>query len=727
MKMSVDQALRKARSLSHAEAEALYREILVRFPANKRVQQELAALSRPAIENPPADELNAVAAHYHQGRLTQALDLASDLLTRFPHGEILNNITGAIHAGLGRFEQAIHHYDRAIELAPDYFEAFNNRGNALNDHKRSAEAVASFDQAIKLNPNYAEAWMNRGIALRRLGRLDDALASGSKAIKLNPAIGEAYNNRGNTLAAMGRNAEALADLDKAIALKPDSAQAHVNRGNALLALKRADDAIASYDRAIAIAPTHVNAHNNKGSVLRSLKRFDEALASHQTAMRYATGSALTAAELRNVQAHMCLWSDSALDTGLSQLGTGDDAFPPFYMLAFEDSLQRQLLAARNWTAKEYGGGRAATFRPRNPSAKIRIGYFSADFHNHATMYLMARLFELHDRSRFEIHAFSYGPDVQDEMRARLIANVDGFHKVSGLQDDAVAKLARSKGIDIAVDLKGHTQDSRLGIFAHRAAPLQVGYLGYPGTTGSDFIDYLIADEVTVPADFQRFYAEKLAYLPNSYQPNDDSRAIADRVFTRAECGLPDQGFVFACFNNNYKITRAEFDIWARLLNQVDGSVLWLLKDNHWAADNLRREARARGISADRLIFAEKLPQAEHLARQRCADLFLDTFNVNAHTTASDALWAGLPVLTKLGNSFVARVAGSLLTAIDMPELVTQSPAAYEQRALEIATDPALLASLKVKLAANRTTTPLFDTVRYARDIEALFERLIAAS
>jgi predicted O-linked N-acetylglucosamine transferase (SPINDLY family) len=725
MKMSVDQALRKARSLSPQEAMVLYREMLERFPANKRLQQELGALSRPRIENAPGAELEIVVGLYRQRRMAEALGQAVGLLARYPHCEILNNITGALHAALGGFEQAIHCYDKAIALAPDFFEAYNNRGIALNGVHRHDEAVSSFDMAIGLHPDNLEAYMNRGIALRRLRRLEEALASGAKAVKLGPGSAEAYNNRGNTLIDLGRFDEALADFDKAVDLKPDFAEAFVNRGNAQTALQQAVEAIASYDQAIAIAPAHINAHNNRGSMLRRLKRLDEALASHRRALEIAPDSALTQAEIRNLQAHMGLWPDEASDLGPARLGIGDDAFQPFYMLNFEDDPGRQLLCSRNWTSAKYGPGRAVAFRPRSAGARIRVGYFSTDFHNHATMHCMARLFELHDRSRFEIHIFSYGPDVEDEMRKRLTDVVEQFHTVGHLPDGAIAALARDKGIDIAIDLKGHTSGARLGIFAERAAPVQAGLLGFPGTTGSDFIDYVIADKMIIPAGHQPFYSEKVAYLPNCYYPTDNHCPISDRRFTRAELGLPEAGFVFCSFNNTYKIKRTEFDIWMRLLNRIEGSVLWLLEDNDWVAANLRREAQARGVSRDRLVFAERMLPADHLARHQHADLLLDTFLVNAHTTATDALWAGVPVLTKLGNSFVARVAGSVLQSMGLDELITQTPEAYEARALEIATDLAELARLKAKVAQNRLTTALFDSEAYTRDIEALYERMLA--
>jgi predicted O-linked N-acetylglucosamine transferase (SPINDLY family) len=397
------------------------------------------------------------------------------------------------------------------------------------------------------------------------------------------------------------------------------------------------------------------------------------------------------------------------------------------MLTIDDDPARQLHFARTLIAKVAVPKRPAFHSGAGSAGRIRIGYFSSDFHDHATLYLMIGLLEHHDKSRFEIHAFSHGPNKPCEMRERLIDAVDAFHDIDKLSNADAAALARSLRIDIAIDLKGHTDGARTGIFAYGAAPKQVNFLGYPGTMGADFIDHIVADRIVIPEDGQHHFAEQVAYLPNSYQPTDSYRVIADRRFTRAQLGLPDEGFVFCCFNNNYKITPAEFDIWMRLLGGVEGSTLWLLEDNRWASANLRREARARGVDPARLVFAPRMIQSEHLARQACADLFLDTFTVNAHTTASDALWAGLPVVTKLGRSFVARVAGSLLHALDLAELVTQREEDYERLALALATDPARLAAIRARLAANRLSAPLFDTARYTRDIEALYERIHAGT
>ncbi len=727
-KPSVDQALRQARGFARcgkpAEAERICREILERFPANQRVLAELQALSAPqAADHPPPPEADAVIALYYQGRFAEGADMAEGLVARYPRSEITHNIAAAFHTALGHLERSVACCDRALELAPDCVEAHNNRGNALKGLRRFDDAIASFDRALRLKPDYAQAYVNRGIALHDLGRLDEALASYDAGIRLKGDIAEAYNNRGNTLRNLGRHQDALADYDRAIRLKPNYAEAHINRGNALRSLKRPGEAIASYGKSVEIAP-RAEALNNCGAVLKDLKRLDEALACFEAALRIKPDYTLALSESLSLRARMCLWEPTGHADALLRGGPESAAIPPFAMLAVADDPERQLACAKAWVRERYPHSRP--YPPGHaPHRKIRIGYFSADFHNHATMYLMARLFELHDKSRFDIHAFSYGAEARDAMRERLLNAVDAFHDVADLDDRAVADLARSKSIDIAVDLKGYTENTRTGIFCQRAAPIQVGYLGYPGTMGAEFIDYVIGDAVTIPEEARRFYTEAVAYLPNSYQVNDNRRPVSETVFRRADLGLPERGFVFCCFNNTYKISPAEFDIWMRLLARVDGSVLWLLGDNPWAVANLRREAEARGIAADRLVFAERMEAADHLARQRCADLFLDTFKVNAHTTASDALWVGLPVLTKLGASFAGRVAASLLHAVGLPELVADSEAAYERLALELATRPDRLAAVKTKLAVDSSTLPLFDTETYARDIEALFAQLYA--
>jgi predicted O-linked N-acetylglucosamine transferase (SPINDLY family) len=353
--------------------------------------------------------------------------------------------------------------------------------------------------------------------------------------------------------------------------------------------------------------------------------------------------------------------------------------------------------------------------------RIRIGYFSADFRSHATSYLLAELLELHDRERFEVSAFSFGPSSPDPMRQRVESACDRFVDVRGSSDQEVAELARKMEIDIAIDLMGFTHLCRPGIFALRAAPVQVSYLGYPGTMGVPYMDYLIADSTVIPEGDEAGYQEKIIRLPDCYQVNDRKRSIADGAFAREDLGLPREGFVFCCFNNSCKITPRAFDVWMRILERVEGSVLWLLEDNAAASRNLRQEAERRHLSANRLVFAERMPAPAHLARHRAADLFLDTFPYNAHTTASDALWAGLPLLTCLGNTFAGRVAASLLTAVNLPELVAATPKEYEEKAVELAADPRRIDELKSRLVEQRSTATLFDTPRFARYLEAALQ------
>jgi protein O-GlcNAc transferase len=394
---------------------------------------------------------------------------------------------------------------------------------------------------------------------------------------------------------------------------------------------------------------------------------------------------------------------------------------PFVFLHYVDDPKLHLICSTTYLKNKLSTQRPVIRKERSRRRdRARIAYLSADFYQHATSYLMAELFERHDRKRFEPFGISFGIDDGSEMRARVVKAFDHFHDVRGLDDAKVAKLLSELEIDIAIDLKGHTRDDRFGIFAHRPAPIQVSYLGYPGTTGADFIDYVIADEIVLPFDQQPFWSEKIVHLPGCYQVNDRKRQIAERTPTRKECGLPERGFGFCSFNNNCKITPPVFDIWMRLLDKVEGSVLWLLRDNPTAEQNLRREAAARGIDPVRLVFADRLQLAEHLARHRLADLFLDTLPYNAHTTASDALWAGLPVLTCFGKGFAARVAASLLDAVGLPELVTKGLEEYEVLALKLAREPALLSAYRERLEKNRPTAPLFDTDRFRQHIEQAY-------
>jgi len=548
---------------------------------------------------------------------------------------------------------------------------------------------------LEINPDNAETHNYLGVALGNAGKYNEAVASCRRALVLRPDYFEAYQNLGAALGYLGQYEAARECYQKALTINPDSALTYNDLGMVFNNLARHEAAASSYRKAIELDARYIPAYGNWFHQLGLICDWDQ----------------LRDGPLRDL---------TTLEFG----ATDREVLSPFTVLSLTDDADFHRRASQAYGLANYLENPVLGPVARRPAGgRIRVGYFSADFYKHATMWLMAGLFEQHDNTRFEVHAFSFGPERQDEMRTRLCNSVEGFHDVGRYADAEIASLSRSLGIDIAVDLKGYTGDCRTRIFSCRAAPVQVNYLGYPGTLGLPYMDYILADRVLIPPGAERFYTEQVVYLPDSYQVNDRERVITDTLLSRAQAGLPENGFVFCCFNNTYKIMPEEFDIWMRLLDQVEGSVLWLFASNETAERNLRNEASKRGIDPQRLIFAERLPQAEHLARQRLADLFLDTFNCNAHTTASDALWAGLPVLTKLGEGFASRVAGSLLTAVDMPELITTTPAAYEEQALRLATQPQELAVLRGRLRVNLKTSPLFDTQRFARHIEAAYTRM----
>ncbi len=520
---------------------------------------------------------------------------------------------------------------------------------------------------------------------------------------------------------------ALADYDRAILLNPHHAEAHNNRGSALHGLLQFEAALANFDQAILLKPDYADAHANRGNVLLALKQYPAALQAFDHALRLQPGYPYLRGMRLYLKRLLCDWTNTAdeLHAIETAITAGEKVALPFAMLALSPSPAIQKQAAEIYVRDKHPPLNTTPIPSHPGHGKIRIGYFSADFYNHATSYLMAELFERHDHTKFEIIGFSFGPNERDQMHRRVSSAMDRFLDVRSLPDHAIAQLSRGLEVDIAVDLKGFTRDHRAGIFSHRAAPIQVNYLGYPGTMAAPYIDYLIADPTLIPESRQPHYSEKIIYLPDTYQPTDSHRELSTDPITRAEQGLPETAFVFCCFNNTYKITPATFDLWMRILSRVDNSVLWLLEENPAAVGNLKNEAERRGISPERLIFAKPLPQDKHLARHRLADLFLDTTPYNAHTTASDALWSRLPVLTRIGETLAGRVAASLLRAIDLPELVTTTDAAYEDLAVTLAHTPHRLHAIRQRLEHNRVTTPLFDTATFTRHLEAAYTAIHA--
>jgi len=652
----------------------------------------------------------------------EAQNYLNKSLKALPKNALALSNLGNVYFELKEYGNALDAYDKSIKIDPKYEEAYSNKGNTLYELKRFDEALLCHDKSLSLRPEYAQAWSNKGNVLRELKRFDEAIAHFDKSLSLTPDYAEAWSNKGNVLKELKRYDEAIAHYDKALSLKPDYAEAWSNKGNVLKELKRFDEAAAHYDKALSLKPDYAEAWSNKGHVFKELKLYSETIAHFNKALSLKPDIDWLLGDLLHLNMRICSWSGftASLDNISKKVMSNEKVSQPFGLLALSDDSSLHKQSAEIYVQDKY------LFNPvlgpilkRPKKEKIRIGYFSADFRNHAVSFLTAELFELHDKNAFETIAFSFGVDDNSPMRLRLSQAFTQFIDVGEMADLEIAKLSRDLQLDIAVDLGGHTAGGRVGVFSYRVAPIQISYIGYLGTMGANYYDYLLADKTIIPEDLQKFCSEKITYLP-SYQVNDRKRVISDRQFTKAELGLPEVGFIFCCFNNNYKILPATFEGWIRILKAADSSVLFLYAENKWAEKNLREVFEVGGIDSSRLIFASHISIEENLARYRVCDLFLDTFPYNAGTTASDALWAGVPVLTLTGQSFASRVAASLLNAIGLPELIATSQQEYETLAIELALNPQKLVDIKLKLANNRLTTPLFDTPRFAKNLEASY-------
>jgi len=780
---TLDALMAQAQALQRAgrpgEAEGLLREVLRRSPRHFDALHSLGMLALQAGHPQAAADLVAQAlavdpqdagAHANLGYALQVLGRHDEALRSLEHAlalrpdllEALNNRGNTLSA-LGRHDEAIASFDRALALRPDYVEASYNRGNALHAAGRLADALAAYDGVIGVRPDIAQAHNNRARVLQDLGRQEEALAGYERAVALAPQYVQAIVGRGTARLALKAPAAALAEFDAALRLAPQHAGAHEGRGAALLALRRADDAVLAFTRCLELEPARLDArlqrgnalyelrrHEdalrdfdavlaatpdvagvvcNRGNALLELKRYDEAALAFERVMTldgaypYAVGKCVYA------QTMACDWR--GLDTLVAQVHAGVEsgrpAIEPFAYQAIATDPMMLRRCAELFAADQHPAQPALVEPGRHlDNAKIRIGYLGGEFRNQATSILAAELFELHDRQRFELVMFDNGWDDGSALRVRMNAAFDEVVMIAALPDDEAARAVAERRIDILVNLNGWFGLGRTGVFARRPAPLQVNYLGFPGTLGAPYLDAIIADAQTIPVGEEGAYVERVLRLPHSYQPNDRQRAIGAAT-TRAAQGLPDDAIVFACFNNTYKITPATFASWMRILAAVDGSVLWLLQDNDAATRNLRAAAQSHGIAAERLHFAPRIRLDAHLARHACADLFLDTLPYNAHTTASDALWAGLPVLSCRGSTFPGRVGASLLHALGLAdELLVQDVPAFEARAIELARDRARLAHVRERLAQARTTMPLFDTPAYCRALEQVLGDLLKA-
>jgi len=666
----------------------------------------------------------ALALH-QQGHLIQAEQGYKSILAIHPQELTVLHLLGILYQQQAKFELALIQLEQVLTLKPNAPDVLLLAGIVSGQLERHTEALSYFDQAIALQPNDVASHYNRAIACHKLQLYQQALMSLEKVIQQQANHAEALNLRGTVLAATKSYQQALSSYQQALAVKADYSVALYHCAIVLEQLKRPQEAISYYQQAIALKPNYSKAISNLASLYMGLQQYPQAAEMFSQLLAVEPDYPYVAGKFFYAKAYCCDWRNyqHSIEKLVSAVRHHQKVITPFDFLNVTSTPADEKICAETYVQDRY----PIELKPlwtgeRYRHKKIKVAYVSADFYNHATSILMIEMFEQHDKSRFEFVAIAFNSK-NDGMTTRVKAAFETYIDVSEKTDLEVAELIRSMEIDIAVDLKGHTTDSRLGIFAHRPAPIQVNYLGQASTIGAPYIDYILVDQHLVPPANQQDYTEKVVYLPDTYLVCDSKRPISSQVFTRTELGLPEAGFVFCCFNNSYKISPFIFDIWMRLLQQVPDSVLWLIEGHPTACQNLRDEALQRGVDPERLVFASKVASSVHLARHRHADLFLDTLPVNAHTTTSDALWAGLPVLTCMGQTFASRVAGSLISAVGLPELITHTLEDYEAMALTLATSPVLLASIKHKLQQQRDSSALFDITRAQQGFESAYEMM----
>jgi len=657
------------------------------------------------------------ALHYHQLAIKHGLHSMIGYL----------NMAVALN-GLRRFDLAIDSYTKALELDPGDPEIWASKGNNLHELRRYDEAIANYDKALSLKPDLTIVWASKGDTLLELKRYEEAIAHYDKALSLKLDHAEIWTNKANALHELKRYQQAIACYDKALSLKPDHAEIWTNKGHSLHELKHYEQAIECYDRALQLKPDHAQAWASKANALNELKRYAEAIIYYDKALTLKPDLEWVYGEYLHLKMKGCVWGNIEKDLNklTQKLSAHEMVTTPFNLLSLVDAPDLSHQLSESYTQLKYPLNLSLGPIPRrSKKEKIRIGYFSPDFHNHPVAHLTSELFELHDKNHFELFAFSLqGISHQDGVRQRLKCAFDHFIDAENMGDLEIAKLARELEIDIAIDLAGHTKNSKLGIFSCRAAPIQVNWLGYPGTLGAQFMDYIVADNTLISALSQQFYTEKVVHLPHTYMVDDSRRVASSRVFTRQECGLPENAFVFSCFNNDYKFNQQVVASWSRILLAVENSVLWISENHLLFRENLLIEFGKWGIKSNSVIFAKRLEfMADHLARYTLSDLFLDTYPYNAHATSVDSLKAGIPVLTLMGESFASRVAASLLNTIGLSELIMKSSIAYESLAIELATHPEKLNEIRNKLAKNRLTSPLFNTALFAQNLEAAYVKM----
>ena len=630
---------------------------------------------------------------HKNGKINEALNLYLELIENDKNNPQLLFLLGTAYTQIEKNTEGVDYLKKSLSIKPNNASAHSNLGNAYKNLNRYEEALTSFDKAIQINPNFADAYSNRGVILQEIKHFDEALKSYDSAIKINPNHFFSHGNKGIT----------LKDLD------------------------RYDEALKSYDKAIQINPNFIEGYNNKGNALKDLKRYEEALNNYKKVLDLKPEYEYNIGRVLHFSMYLCDWNN--FEVLSNKINTGVEkktrVIEPFSFLGISDNPEHAKYAAeifvKNKLTKNF---EVSSISKKYNHKKPRIGYFSGDFHDHPVLHLTMDIFKNHDKSKFDIFGFSHGLEKNDKWRAEVKNYFTQFKDINKVSDKEAVSIARDLELDIAIDLSGLTGNPRGGIFSNRVAPVQINYLGYPGTYGADYMDYIIADETVIPKENFKYYSEKVLYLPECYQSNMRSKDIAKKEFKRSDFGLPEEVFIFSSFNNNYKITPGMFDVWMKILKSVPNSVLWILKSNEKATANLKIEANKKGINPDRIILADHLPNDEHLKRIKLADLFLDSFPYNAHTTGSDAARMGVPLITLKGRSFHSRVGSSILNCINMKELITKNETDYLNLAIDLATNPKKLNKLKDKLKDNITKSPLFDSDKFTKNLEDLYLKIL---
>lgn len=662
---------------------------------------------------------------FNQKQFLAVIEQAQIFTKQYPDIFVVWIILGASYAQIRNLDKAIQSYQHALSLNPNYVEGYNNLGVALRDKGKIDEAIVAYKKALSLKPDYPEALSNMGNALHVQGKMEEAIEAYKDALSLKPSYAKVYINMGAVLQDRGKLQEAIKAYNKALSLKPDYAEAHINLGIALHGQGKLNEAMEACKKSISLNPFYAEAYNYIGKILKDQGDIPKAIENFKQALKINPNYEVARVNKLFNQACICDWIGVENDRKLiPTIGISNQHIIPGMMTTFEDAPERQKMRAKLY-AKNTIKQKTIPMPPipKQKPERLRIGYFSSDFRQHAVMYVMADIFDSHDREQFEIYGYSFGPNDNSELRKRIIDSFDVFHDVKEMGHQDIALLAREDKIDIAIDINGYTKLCRPNIFAYRAAPIQIHYWGSGNTSGANFIDYVIVPDLGVPEKYKHHWSESIIRLPFWCQARYKNNYISDHNLTRKDMGLPEHGFVFCSFNNNYKLSPVEFDIWMRVLHKVENSVLWIYRSNKWVEKNLKNEASKRGITPDRLIFAKKVSHPEHLARQKLADLLVDTFNSNAGVTAGDALWVGLPLVTKLGKGYSARAGGYMLESIEMQELITKTDQEYEALLLDLATNPKRLTAIKEKLAVNRLSTPLFNSELFTKHLEKGYQKV----